>query len=154
MFSRVLIFVLLGCALAFLQSSSAAEVQSKLRVRREQHGEKVAAWWHNLEDKVSKFAQNVKDKITNWWDKITGRAAYKAKQQELLKLKQEYEALKEESERAVRAKKEAWQKVLAENEKRLAELKNQAESEVEGEINGWNNKFDQLQEKAEVVIKS
>ncbi|NP_001155041.1 venom protein V precursor [Nasonia vitripennis] len=151
MFSKVFIFMLLGCALAFVQSSSAAEIQ---RVRREPHGEKVAAWWHNLEDKVSNFGQNVKNKITNWWDKITGKAASKAKEQELLKLKQEYEALREESERAVQAKKEAWQKVLAENEAKLAELRNQAESDVEGEISNWDSKFDQLQEKAEVVIKS
>ncbi|OXU31077.1 hypothetical protein TSAR_014234 [Trichomalopsis sarcophagae] len=72
----------------------------------------------------------------------------------MLKLNQEYEALREESERAVQAKKEAWQKVLAENEEKLAELRNQAESDVEGEISNWDSKFDQLQEKAEVVIKS
>ncbi|OXU31092.1 hypothetical protein TSAR_014249 [Trichomalopsis sarcophagae] len=38
------------------------------------------SWWHNLEDKVSNFDQNVKNKITNWWDKITGKAASKAKE--------------------------------------------------------------------------
>ncbi|XP_031782161.1 uncharacterized protein LOC100679072 [Nasonia vitripennis] len=154
MFSKTLIFVLLGCAIALLQSSSAAKVQSKLRVRREPHGEKVAAWWHNLENKVSNFGKKVKDKFTSWWDKITGKSASKAKQEELLRLQREYEALREESERAVQAKKEAWQKVLEENERKLAELKAKANTEVEGEISTWNNKFDRLQEKTDSVIKS
>ena len=114
---------------------------------------KVSKWLHGVEHKISGFFKNIGNTFSILWRRITGKDS-KEKQAKLNEIKENYEIMKIESVQAVNAKKAEWDRITAEHEQKLQQLRLEAEKAVDNEMKAWDEKFDQVKQDAEKIIDS